>query len=100
MPEFFSPGKEGVESKKGDRFIYGHQGIGLLSPPLNTPRTCRIVLPNYPHHVIQSGHNRQTIFPCGNSMVPEIPSYFFLSVPENSTTLAILYKTTASRNNS
>jgi hypothetical protein len=33
MPEFFSPGKEGVESKKGDRFIYGHQGIGLLSPP-------------------------------------------------------------------
>lgn len=26
------------------------------------PRTARIVLPNYPHHVVQRGHNRQTVF--------------------------------------
>lgn len=26
------------------------------------PRTARIALPNYPHHVIQRGHNRQTVF--------------------------------------
>jgi putative transposase len=26
------------------------------------PRSARIVLPNYPHHVIQRGHNRQTVF--------------------------------------
>jgi putative transposase len=26
------------------------------------PRTSRVVLPNYPHHVIQRGHNRQVVF--------------------------------------
>ncbi len=26
------------------------------------PRTSRIVVPNYPHHIIQRGHNRQTVF--------------------------------------
>ncbi len=26
------------------------------------PRTARIVIPNYPHHIVQRGHNRQTIF--------------------------------------
>lgn len=26
------------------------------------PRSARIVIPNYPHHVIQRGHNRQTVF--------------------------------------
>ena len=26
------------------------------------PRTARIVLPNYPHHIIQRGHNRQIVF--------------------------------------
>jgi putative transposase len=26
------------------------------------PRTARIVLPRYPHHVVQRGHNRQVIF--------------------------------------
>ena len=26
------------------------------------PRTARIVLPGYPHHVIQRGHNRQAVF--------------------------------------
>lgn len=26
------------------------------------PRTSRIVLPDYPHHVIQRGHNRQAVF--------------------------------------
>ncbi|MDA3903973.1 MAG: transposase [Desulfuromusa sp.] len=26
------------------------------------PRTARIVIPNYPHHIIQRGHNRQTVF--------------------------------------
>lgn len=26
------------------------------------PRTARIILPNYPHHIIQRGHNRQTVF--------------------------------------
>nr|WP_320051163.1 transposase [uncultured Desulfuromonas sp.] len=26
------------------------------------PRSARLVIPNYPHHVIQRGHNRQTVF--------------------------------------
>ena len=26
------------------------------------PRTGRIVLPGYPHHVVQRGHNRQVVF--------------------------------------
>ena len=26
------------------------------------PRTARVVIPNYPHHLIQRGHNRQTVF--------------------------------------
>ena len=26
------------------------------------PRTARIILPNYPHHIIQRGHNRQAVF--------------------------------------
>lgn len=26
------------------------------------PRTARIVLPGYPHHVVQRGHNRQVVF--------------------------------------
>ena len=26
------------------------------------PRTARIVLPNYPHHVVHRGHNRQQVF--------------------------------------
>ena len=26
------------------------------------PRTARVVLPGYPHHVIQRGHNRQVVF--------------------------------------
>ncbi|MCF5689640.1 transposase, partial [Pseudomonas sp. PA-1-3F] len=26
------------------------------------PRVGRVVLPNYPHHVVQRGHNRQVIF--------------------------------------
>ncbi len=27
------------------------------------PRRGRIVVPNYPHHVVQRGHNRQVVFP-------------------------------------
>ncbi len=27
------------------------------------PRTARIILPNTPHHIVQRGHNRQTVFP-------------------------------------
>ena len=27
------------------------------------PRTGRVVLPNFPHHVVQRGHNRQVVFP-------------------------------------
>ena len=26
------------------------------------PKMGRIVLPNYPHHVVQRGHNRQVVF--------------------------------------
>jgi REP-associated tyrosine transposase len=26
------------------------------------PRSPRLILPNYPHHIIQRGHNRQTVF--------------------------------------
>ena len=26
------------------------------------PRTARVVLPDYPHHIIQRGHNRQVVF--------------------------------------
>jgi hypothetical protein len=86
------------------------------------PRTPRIALPNYPHHVIQGGHNRQTVFPLWKFHgVPKIspnsppfrwfqkaarrPSHrkshnILLYAPENPKTIAILYKTTASRNNS
>lgn len=28
------------------------------------PRASRIVLPHYPHHVVQRGHNRQAVFAC------------------------------------
>ncbi len=26
------------------------------------PRLGRVVLPNYPHHVVQRGHNKQVVF--------------------------------------
>ena len=26
------------------------------------PHTARIILPNFPHHVTQQGHNRQVVF--------------------------------------
>ena len=26
------------------------------------PRKARVVLPNYPHHVVQRGHNRRAVF--------------------------------------
>lgn len=26
------------------------------------PRTGRVMLPNYPHHIVQRGHNRQVVF--------------------------------------
>lgn len=26
------------------------------------PRIGRVILPNYPHHVVQRGHNRQVVF--------------------------------------
>ncbi len=26
------------------------------------PRTGQVVLPEYPHHVVQRGHNRQVVF--------------------------------------
>ena len=26
------------------------------------PRSARIIMPNHPHHVIQRGHNQQTVF--------------------------------------
>lgn len=26
------------------------------------PRTARLIVPNYPHHIIQRGHNRQSVF--------------------------------------
>ena len=26
------------------------------------PRVGRVILPNYPHHVVQLGHNRQVVF--------------------------------------
>lgn len=26
------------------------------------PRTSRVLLPNYPHHIVQRGHNRQAVF--------------------------------------
>ena len=29
------------------------------------PRMGRIVLPNYPHHMVQRGHNRQVVFAAG-----------------------------------
>ena len=28
------------------------------------PRAARIVLPDYPHHIVQRGHNRQVVFAC------------------------------------
>ena len=29
------------------------------------PRMARVVLPQYPHHVVQRGHNRQVVFAAG-----------------------------------
>ncbi|NWL76729.1 transposase, partial [Pseudomonas taiwanensis] len=26
------------------------------------PRVGRVLLPNYPHHIVQRGHNRQVVF--------------------------------------
>ncbi len=26
------------------------------------PRVGRVVLPHYPHHIVQRGHNRQVVF--------------------------------------
>ncbi|HDZ55648.1 MAG TPA: transposase [Pseudomonas xinjiangensis] len=31
------------------------------------PRLGRIVLPNYPHHIVQRGHNRQVVFACADN---------------------------------
>jgi hypothetical protein len=31
-------------------------------PYSKMPRLGRIVLPNYPHHVVQRGHNKQAVF--------------------------------------
>jgi putative transposase len=30
------------------------------------PRMGRMVLPNYPHHIVQRGHNRQVVFACAD----------------------------------
>ncbi len=30
------------------------------------PRVGRVVLPNYPHHIVQRGHNRQVVFAASN----------------------------------
>lgn len=27
------------------------------------PRSGRVLLPNYAHHIVQRGHNRQVVFP-------------------------------------
>lgn len=34
--------------------------FGLLDEKM--PRLGRVVLPNYPHHVVQRGHNKQVVF--------------------------------------
>ena len=40
------------------------------------PRTARIVIAGYPHHIIQRGHNRQVIFASEDDyLYPAFPSY-------------------------
>ena len=51
----------GVVKLKGDRFILLTFGLNFIKT-LFMPRTSRVVLPNYPHHIIQRGHNKQVIF--------------------------------------
>ena len=46
-----------------DLFIDKSSSLCNASP---MPRAARITLPNYPHHVIQRGHNRQVVFTCAD----------------------------------
>lgn len=54
--ETFSSGRD-CPKEKGVRFIFRH---GMESTTM--PRMGRLVLANYPHHVVQRGHSRQVVF--------------------------------------
>ena len=48
---------------KGDRFIFSSVCYADISTEGGfMPRMGRVVLPNYPHHIVQRGHNRQVVF--------------------------------------
>jgi putative transposase len=47
------------------------------------PRQGRVVVPNWPHHVIQRGHNTQGVFRCDDDY-----AYYWQTLEEWKTTLA------------
>ena len=56
-------GAAGAFDGKGDRFIFSSVCYADISTEGGfMPRMGRVVLPNYPHHIVQRGHNRQAVF--------------------------------------
>jgi putative transposase len=45
---------------------------------LGSPRMARVVAPNYPHHVVQRGHNREVVF-----AEPADCEYYLETLPES-----------------
>lgn len=39
------------------------------------PKAGRIVLSNYPHHVVHRGHNRQVVFVAEQDLSPIVPRF-------------------------
>lgn len=52
------------KGKKGDRFIFRNYPNAKVNKEAGIimPRMGRVVLPHYPHHIVQRGHNRQATF--------------------------------------
>ncbi|WP_256346595.1 transposase, partial [Pseudomonas gingeri] len=62
-------GKRGRGKKGTDLIFLGKEGrsfstcyAGISTEGGFMPRMGRVVLPNYPHHIVQRGHNRQVVF--------------------------------------
>jgi putative transposase len=58
-------------------------GGGRGSRLAEMPRQGRVVVPNWPHHVIQRGHNTQGVFRCDDDY-----AYYWQTLEEWKTTLA------------
>ena len=53
---------EKLGHRKGDRLLLAVAYKKILRKMSTMPRTSRIVIAGYPHHIIQRSHNRQVIF--------------------------------------